>query len=84
MMKQEKVEAIRANEEIGVKLMNAWEEKIYDREDGRQEGLKEGIEKGFSDAQEQLILKMKRKLSDEEIADLTDIPLEKVKAISSK
>ncbi len=72
----EKVEAIRANEEIGVKLMNAWEEKIYDREDGRQEG--------FAAAQEQLILKMKRKLSDEEIADLTDIPLEKVKAISSK
>lgn len=75
-MKQEKVEAIRVNEEIGVKLMNAWEEKIYDREDGRQEG--------FAAAQEQLILKMKRKLSDEEIADLTDIPLEKVKAISSK
>ena len=108
----EKVEAIRANEEIGVKLMNAWEEKIYDREDGRQEGLKEGLrqgmekglqkglregmekglqkgmeqglEKGFTDAQEQLIAKMKRTLSDEEIANLTDIPLETVKTISAE
>ena len=111
---QEKVEAIRANEEIGVKLMNAWEEKIYDREDGRQEGLQEGLrqgmekglqagiekglqqgiekglqaglekglQQGFTDAQEQLIIKMKRTLSDEEIANLTDIPLETVKAIS--
>ena len=93
---QEKVEAIRANEEIGVKLMNAWEEKIYDREDGRQEGLKEGLregmkkglqvgmEKGFTDAQEQLIAKMKRTLSDEEIARLTDIPLETISRISAK
>ena len=97
---QEKVEAIRASEEIGVKLMNAWEEKIYDREDGRQEGLKEGLregmekglqkgmeqglEKGFTDAQEQLIIKMKRTLSDEEIVKLTDIPLETVKTISTK
>ena len=85
---QEKVEAIRANEEIGVKLMNAWEEKIYDREDGRQEGLKEGLregmKKGFTDAQEQLIAKMKRTLSDEEIAKLTDIPLETINRISAK
>ena len=89
---QEKVEAIRANEEIGVKLMNAWEEKIYDREDGRQEGLREGMkkglqagmEKGFTDAQEQLIAKMKRTLSDEEIAKLTDIPLETINRISAK
>ena len=89
---QEKVEAIRANEEIGVKLMNAWEEKIYDREDGRKEGLREGMkkglqagmEKGFTDAQEQLIAKMKRTLSDEEIAKLTDIPLETISRISAK
>ena len=89
---QEKVEAIRANEEIGVKLMNAWEEKIYDREDGRKEGLREGMkkglqagmEKGFTDAQEQLIAKMKRTLSDEEIARLTDIPLETINRISAK
>ena len=77
---QEKVEAIRANEEIGVKLMNAWEEKIYDREEARQEGIK----KGFTDAQEQLIAKMKRTLSDEEIAKLTDIPLETISRISAK
>ena len=36
------VYVIRANEEPGVKLVNAWEERIYDREDGRKEGREEG------------------------------------------
>ena len=64
---QEKVEAIRANEEVGVKLMNAWEEKIYEREDGRREGRQE--------ERKNLISKLKEKLSDEEIAELTGIPI---------
>lgn len=44
-VKSEKVKAIhdqvrkvRANEEIGVKYMQAWEEKYYEREEGRNEG----------------------------------------------
>ena len=43
---QNKVENIRSNEEIGVKAMNRWEERIEDREEGREEGLKEGREEG--------------------------------------
>ena len=70
---QEKVEAIRANEEVGVKLMNAWEEKIYEREDGRQEGRQE--------ERKRIIDKLKQKLSDEEIARLTGISLDEIKAI---
>lgn len=74
---QEKVEAIRANEEVGVKLMNAWEEKIYEREDGRREGITEGRQEERKD----IISKLKEKLSDEEIAELTGIPIADIKAI---
>lgn len=44
----EHVEKLKASEEIGVRYMQAWEEKIYDRmqarEEGREEGLKAGIQ----------------------------------------
>lgn len=82
---QEKIESIRSNEEIGVKLMNAWEEKIYDREDGRKEGwemgIREGRKEGQKEKQDQIIAKMKQKLSDEEIAELTGIPQDEVRAV---
>ena len=29
---------VKVNEEIGVKYMQAWEEKYYEREEGREEG----------------------------------------------
>ncbi|MDD3220495.1 MAG: Rpn family recombination-promoting nuclease/putative transposase [Lachnospiraceae bacterium] len=34
----ERVHAIKSSEEMGVKYMQAWEEKIYEREEGREEG----------------------------------------------
>ena len=76
-LQKTKIETIRSNEEIGVKLMNAWEERIYDREDAR----KEGWEEGQREMQDQIIAKMKQKLSDEEIAELTGIPKEEVEAV---
>lgn len=36
---QKHIEAIKSSEEIGVKYMQAWEEKVYDRNEGRQEGF---------------------------------------------
>lgn len=69
----------------GVKLMNEWEERIYDREDARQEGLKEGmqkgIKKGVKEERRVLICKLKSKLSDEEIAELTELPIEEIRAV---
>ena len=41
-----KVNEIRRNEEIGVKYMLAWEEKILDKQEARAEGLAEGREEG--------------------------------------
>ncbi len=42
-----KISKIKASEEIGVKFMNAWEEKLLDRQDGYDEGLKAGKQEGL-------------------------------------
>ena len=34
---------LKASEEMGVRYMQAWEEKVKEREEGREEGLKVGI-----------------------------------------
>ena len=42
-----RVSEVKASEEFGVKYMQAWEEKIYERMEGKEEGLAEGMEKGM-------------------------------------
>ena len=37
----EKIDKIRSSEEIGVKYMNLWEEKLLDRQDGYEAGLED-------------------------------------------
>lgn len=37
----ERVCRVRTNEQVGVRYMQAWEERIYDREDGREMGREE-------------------------------------------
>lgn len=52
----ERVCKVRTNEQVGVKYMQAWEERIYDREDGRKEQriistislIKKNIARGLS------------------------------------
>lgn len=45
-MLQQRVNAIRRNEEIGVRYMLAWEEKVLDRKEAREEGREEGLAEG--------------------------------------
>ena len=40
----EHISKIKASEEMGVRYMQAWEEKVQEREEGRSEGRNEGIE----------------------------------------
>lgn len=40
------VNQIKASEEMGVKYMQKWEEKLLDREEGKEEGRKEGRKEG--------------------------------------
>lgn len=34
---------VRTNEQVGVRYMQAWEERIYDKEEAREEGFSEGM-----------------------------------------
>ena len=61
----EYVEQIKASEEIGVKYMQAWEEKLLERQKEKRE----------------LLRKMNHKMSIEEIADVLDMDVSKVKDI---
>ncbi|MDO4323755.1 MAG: Rpn family recombination-promoting nuclease/putative transposase [Lachnospiraceae bacterium] len=55
----ERVRKVKASEEIGVKYMQAWEERYYDKqeaqEEGRAEGLAEGRAEGHSAAVAEMI-----------------------------
>ena len=46
-----RVSEIRASEEIGVKYMQEWEERAYERREARAEGMKEGEEKGLKEGE---------------------------------
>ena len=59
---------VRASEEIGVKYMQAWEEKYYDKKEAREEGLKEGLAEGLAlgrseGEQRKLCQQIKKKLA---------------------
>ena len=45
---QERIHQIKSSEEIGVKYMQEWEEKIIEKQKARQEGLEEGRKLGHS------------------------------------
>ena len=90
----DKISKIKASEEIGVKFMNAWEEKLLDRQDGYEEGPAEGekkgrragAEKGRKEGQSprsrEIAARMKAKrLNLEEIAELTALQIYEVDAL---
>lgn len=62
---------VKFSEEIGVKYMQAWEEKYYEREEGRQEGIEQ--------ARKDLIAKKLQKGKTlEEIADALEESVETI------
>jgi predicted transposase/invertase (TIGR01784 family) len=65
---QERIEQIKASEEVGVKYMQAWEERVLDMNDARQEGIAIGTERGKEEGRiHQLIELYHEKLIDYEI-----------------
>ena len=42
-----RIKRIKSSEKVGVRYMQAWEERIFDREDARREGREEGIKEGI-------------------------------------
>lgn len=51
----ERVRKVKSSEEIGVKYMQAWEERYYDREEAREEGREEGIAEGKAEGIAQVV-----------------------------
>lgn len=45
---QQKISAIKSSEDMGVKYMQAWEEKVMDRQEGFEEGHSAGLAEGHS------------------------------------
>ncbi|MCQ4635708.1 Rpn family recombination-promoting nuclease/putative transposase [Anaerovorax odorimutans] len=91
---QEKIEKIRSSEEIGVKYMNAYEERMLElqeaREEGLQEGLQEGREHGLQEGRragreeerKTMAAELKKLgMSPEEISKVTKLSLEEIEAL---
>ena len=63
------VEKIKQSGEVSVRYMQAWEEKIYDRMEGREEGiaigrergLREGRENGLREGRQEMLISLIRK-----------------------
>ena len=77
-----RVQDVKQSEQIGVKYMQAWEERYYDRKEAREEGQKEGRVEGG----DLLLLEMVRKNLDKqrtctEIADALEQPEDKIRHI---
>ena len=68
-----RIEQIKSSEEIGVRFMQAWEEKIYDKQEARAEGRAEVILKLFAKGQ-----------SPDIIADVLERPLAEIQEIISQ
>jgi predicted transposase YdaD len=74
---QERIKQIKASEEVGVKYMQAWEERILDMNEARQEGREEGREEIILNA-----LKKGKKCND--IAEFADLDLTFVLEVAKK
>lgn len=90
----DRVQRVKDSEKVGVKLMQAWEERYYDRleareqghaeghAEGRAEGRAEGHAEGMRNALRNLVQKKLAKgKSIEEIADILEEPVEVIKEL---
>ena len=68
----QRVQKVKSNEEIGVKYMQAWEEKYYEREEGREEGSKFKL-------LEQITKKLRKDKTPETIADELEEDLDTIR-----
>jgi hypothetical protein len=77
---QERIEEIKASEEVGVKYMQDWEERILDMNEARQEGIEIGTERGREEGieigTERMVLNaLKKGKKCKDIAEFNDLDL---------
>ncbi|MBS5388755.1 MAG: hypothetical protein KHY31_15450, partial [Clostridiales bacterium] len=91
---QKRIHAIKSSEKIGVKYMQAWEEKILEQEKAREEGRKEGRQEGHASGlkegltqggmrklQELVEKKIQKGYGAEEIAEMLEEDIETIQKL---
>jgi len=81
-----KINKIKLSEEIGVRYMNLWEEKAFDRHDGYVEGHAKGVEEGIEKGMIQTRIEIARNFKAagipiEVIAGNTGLTIEEIEAL---
>lgn len=82
----ERVQTVKCSEKIGVKLMQKWEEMIYEKQEARAEGLAEGRAEGLAEGRALTLLnqtskKLAKGKTVEEIADALEESVETIEKI---
>ena len=93
-LRKQKINAIRRSEEVGVRYMNAWEERLLDKKEAREEGFADGRKEGFADGRKEGLadgsreakLEIARRMraagmTDEEVQRLTALTDEEMAAV---
>ena len=79
---QKRIHTIKSSEKIGVKYMQAWEEKILEQEKAREEGHASGLREGLIQKLKELVEKKVQKgYSAEEIAEMLEEDIETIQKI---
>ena len=82
---QKRIHAIKSSEKIGVKYMQAWEEKILEQEKAREEGHASGLREGLIQKLKELVEKKVQKgYAAEEIAEMLEEDIEVIHEIMKK
>ena len=79
---QTRIHAIKSSEKIGVKYMQAWEEKILEQEKAREEGHASGLREGLIQKLKELVeKKVKKGYAAEEIAEMLEEDIETIQKL---
>ena len=79
---QKRIHAIKSSEKIGVKYMQAWEEKILEQEKAREEGHASGLKEGLTQKLKELVEKKVQKgYAAEEIAEMLEEDTETIQKL---
>ncbi len=82
---QDSIRSIKNSEKVGIKYMQAWEEKLLFKQEGREEGLEIGRMEGEERNMLNLISKKQKKgYSVEEIADALEETPERIRELMAK
>lgn len=82
---QKRVEQVKTSEEVGIRFMNAFEEKMMERREGREEGRVEGLAEGREAEQREIACKMlEMKLDLVMISEVTGLSEKDLKALQKQ